>query len=204
MLSVKLRDKSKEPLKKIGSLIAKTGISPNIFSSIAIAWAIIAAYFIVNENMIMGLIFIILAAIWDALDGCLARAQKKVTKFGNYIDAVIDRYVEIIIYLGFALTGFFIEAFLVITGSLLVSYTKTRAAIVVPMDNRDWPTIGERFDRLFLLVIAIIISIFSPTITILGSTISSLSLFLYLIAIMVYIGSVHRIFYAKRLINKKI
>ena len=47
---------------------------------------------------------------------------------GNYLDAMIDRDVEIIIYLGFALSGFFIEAFLVVTGSLLVSYAKARTA----------------------------------------------------------------------------
>lgn len=202
MLGTKVRKKSEKLLNKIGLLIAKTRINPNIFSPIAIVWAIIAAYFIANKNMVAGLIFVILAAVWDTLDGSLARAEGGVSKLGNYLDAVIDRYVEIIIYLGFAFAGFQIEAFLVITGSLLVSYAKARTAIVIPIDNRDWPTIGERFDRLSLLIIAMVISIFSPTIAILGTTISLISLSLYLIAIIVYVGSIQRIFYARRIIKK--
>lgn len=202
MLGAKFREKLKKPLEKIGLLMAKTGINPNVFSSIALLWAVIAAYFIATKNITLGLVFVIITALWDALDGSLARAERKVTKFGNYLDAMIDRYVEMIIYLGFALSGFFIEAFLVASGSLLVSYAKARTAIVIPIDNRDWPTIGERFDRLSLLIIAMVISIFSPTIAILGTTISLISLSLYLIAIIVYVGSIQRIIYAGKIIKK--
>ena len=202
MLGTKLRKILKKPLEKIGLLLAKTGISPNVFSSIALLWAVIAAYFIANKNIAIGLVFVILTAIWDGLDGSLARALNKVTKFGNYLDALIDRYVEILIYLGFALAGFEIEAFLIISGSLLVSYAKARTAIVVPVDNQDWPSMGERPDRFILLVTAMIINLFLPSIIILGYTISSMSIFLYLIATMIYIGSVQRIFYAKNIIKK--
>ena len=202
MLGGKLRKKLEKRLEAISSLIAGTGINPNIFSSISLVWAVLAAYFIANMYMVSGLIFVVLAAIWDALDGSLARATHKVTKFGNYIDAMIDRYVEIIILLGFAFSGFFIESFLVVSGSLLVSYAKARTAIVVPIGNHDWPAIGERFDRLSLLVIGMAISIFFPAVAISELEFSTMSFFLYFIAAVVYIGSVQRIFYAKDIINK--
>ncbi|MEK6876020.1 MAG: CDP-alcohol phosphatidyltransferase family protein [Nanoarchaeota archaeon] len=202
MLGSKLRKKLEKQLEGASLVIAKTGINPNVFSSIALVWAVLAAYFIANMDMVSGLIFVVLAAIWDALDGGLARVTHKVTKFGNYLDAMIDRYVEIIILLGFAFSGFFIESFLVVSGSLLVSYAKARTAIVVPIGNQDWPAIGERFERLLLVVIALAINIFLPTINLMGFSISTLSFFLYLTAAMVYIGVAQRIFYAKNLINK--
>ena len=202
MLGGKLRKKLEKQLEGTSLVIAKTGINPNVFSSIALVWAALAAYFIANIYMVSGLIFVVLAAIWDALDGGLARVTHKVTKFGNYLDAMIDRYVEVIILLGFAFAGFWIESLLVISGSLLISYAKARTAIVVPIGNHDWPAIGERFERLLLLVIALAISIFLPTINLMGFSIPTLSFFLYLIAAMVYIGGVQRIFYAKNLINK--
>jgi|TARA_Y100000310_G_scaffold284075_1_gene306600 phosphatidylglycerophosphate synthase len=87
MLGAKLRKGLKKPLEKTCSLIAKTGINPNIFSSFALLWAVIAAYFIADKNITIGLIFVTLAAVWDALDGSLARAESKVSKFGNYLDA---------------------------------------------------------------------------------------------------------------------
>ena len=204
MLGGKLRKKLEKRLEAISSLIARTGINPNVFSSIALVWAVLAAYFIANMYMVSGLIFVVLASIWDAFDGSLARVTHKVTKFGNYLDAMIDRYVEIIILLGFAFSGFFIESFLVVSGSLLVSYAKARTSIVVPIGNQEWPAIGERFERLLLLVIALAISIFLPDFTILEFKISTVSFFLYLTAIMVYIGNIQRIFYAKNLINKSL
>ena len=202
MLGSKLRKKLEKRLEAISSLIARTGINPNVFSSIALVWAVLAAYFIANMYMVSGLIFVVLASIWDAFDGSLARVTHKVTKFGNYLDAMIDRYVEIIILLGFAFSGFFIESFLVVSGSLLVSYAKARTAIVVPIGNHDWPAIGERFERLALLVVAMIITLFYPIVNISGFTVSSLSLFLYLISVMAYFGSAQRIFYAKKIIEK--
>jgi len=203
MLGSKLRKKLEKQLEGTSLVIAKTGINPNVFSSIALVWAALAAYFITNMDMVSGLIFVVLASIWDAFDGSLARVTHKVTKFGNYLDAMTDRYVEIIILLGFAFSGFFIESFLVVSGSLLVSYAKARTAIVVPIDNHDWPAIGERFDRLSLLAIGMAISIFFPDATIFEFEFSTMSLFLYLIAVIAYVGSVQRIFYAKDIINKK-
>ena len=202
MLGGKLRKKLEKRLEAISSLIARTGVNPNVFSSIALVWAVLAAYFIANMHMVSGLIFVVLAAIWDAFDGSLARVAHKVTKFGNYLDAMIDRYVEIIILLGFAFSGFFIESFLVVSGSLLVSYAKARTAIVVPIGNHDWPAIGERLDRLLLLVIAIIVSIFLPEFIISGYKILTMSFFLYLTAIVVYAGGIQRIAYAKKIIEK--
>lgn len=202
MLGGKLRKKLEKQLEGTSLVIAKTGINPNVFSSIALVWAALAAYFIANIDMVSGLIFVILASIWDALDGGLARVTHKVTKFGNYLDAMIDRYVEIIILLGFAFSGFLIESFLVVSGSLLVSYAKARTAIVVPIGNHEWPVIGERLDRLLLLVIAIIASIFLPDFTIFGYKILTMSFFLYLTAIVVYAGGIQRIAYAKKIIEK--
>jgi phosphatidylglycerophosphate synthase len=202
MLGAILRRALKESFELIASIIAKTNIHPNIFSSIALIWAAIAAYFIANNNLVLALLFLILTAIWDALDGSLARESNKVTKWGNYLDAMIDRYIEIIIYLGFALAGFLIEALLVLSGSLLISYAKARVALVIPIDNREWPAIGERVDRFLVLVAGIIVSIFLPIITISDFRISTVSFFLYIIAGMVFVGSLQRVLYAKKLIEK--
>ncbi len=201
MLGAKLRSKFVKPLYKVGAVIGMTGINPNVFSIIALVFAGVAAYFLAVQDYLLGLIFVILASGWDCLDGSVARAQGKVSKFGNYLDALIDKYVEIIIYFGFALGGFSVEAYLVITGSLVLSYAKPRAAIVVPIDNRDWPAIGERSDRLLLLILILIFGILLPEFTIDTYTFSTVSMMLYLLAAVVYSGSVQRILYAKRIIK---
>ena len=201
MLGSRLRDFWAEYSPSIGKLLARTHIYPNYFTVSAVFIAFLAAYFIAIHNFLLGLLFIILASLWDALDGAVAKAQKKESPFGNYLDAMVDKYVEIIFYLGFALAGYGLEAFLVVTGSLILSYAKPRTAIVVPIDNHDWPAIGERVDRLVLLIIALIVGTFLPTITILNYTFNTISSLLLLLAVVVYTGSIQRILYARRIIN---
>jgi len=199
MLGDYLRKKVNNSSSAVGEVIGKTGINPNLFSLGAIPIALIAAYFIYIKNYPIALIFILFAAIWDAIDGSVARAQKKASKFGNYFDALLDKYVEIAIYLGFAISGYEFEAFLVISGSLVLSYAKPRTAMVIPIDNHDWPAIGERSDRMIFLAISMIIRTFVSNITFRGHEFDILSILLIILGTIVYIGSIQRILYAKKL-----
>jgi CDP-diacylglycerol--glycerol-3-phosphate 3-phosphatidyltransferase len=70
----------------------------------------------------------------DALDGVLARIQKRDGKSGAFFDSVSDRYSEIFLYGGLLI--YFIRfrpdqnlllVFLAVTGSVMVSYTRARA-----------------------------------------------------------------------------
>jgi CDP-diacylglycerol--glycerol-3-phosphate 3-phosphatidyltransferase len=72
----------------------------------------------------------------DTLDGALARELKQEKKRGAFLDSVLDRYAEFFILLG--LWAYFlrkghatplitITVFLVLFGSVMVSYTKARA-----------------------------------------------------------------------------
>ena len=76
----------------------------------------------------------IFAALCDTLDGTLARASGKGSRFGAFIDSTMDRFEESIVFLGltlyYARTGGQVEIplILVVTvGSLMVSYTRARA-----------------------------------------------------------------------------
>lgn len=201
MLGGELRAIFSKSMDMIGGIIGKTGINPNLFSLLALPIAGVAAYFFYRKEFLIGMIIVLFAMIWDALDGGVARAQKKTSKFGNYLDALLDKYVEIIIYFGIALAGYHLESFLVITGSLVLSYAKPRTALLVKIDNHDWPAIGERVDRLILLFIGLILRIVLPSFRVGDYVIYTFSAILYLIAIVVYIGSIQRIFYAKKIID---
>jgi archaetidylinositol phosphate synthase len=201
MLGGDLRAIFSKYMDMIGGVIGKTGINPNLFSLLALPIAGIAAYFLSRKEFLIGMIFVFFAMIWDALDGGVARTQKKASKFGNYLDALLDRFIEIIIYLGIALAGYYLESFLVITGSLVLSYAKPRTALLVKIDNHDWPAIGERVDRLILLFIGLVLRIIIPSFRVGDYIVYTFSVILYLIAAVVYIGSIQRIFYAKKIID---
>jgi len=152
-----LRDSLQPHLEKIGSSFASTGISPNGWSCIGLAFAFASAViygFNMEFALIMGGIVLLIAGFFDIVDGQVARISQKITKAGGFLDSVFDKIAEVAIFLGI-LVGGFAEPYLVflaITFSLLVSYTRSRAeSLGVKLQGIG---IGERAER--LLVIAII------------------------------------------------
>jgi len=152
-----LRDSLQPHLEKIGNSFASTGISPNGWSCIGLAFAFASA-FIYGMNMefalIIGGVVLLVSGFFDIVDGQVARVSQKITKSGGFLDSVFDKIAEVAIFLGI-LVGGFAEPYLVflaITFSLLVSYTRSRAeSLGVKLQGIG---IGERAER--LLVIAII------------------------------------------------
>ena len=97
-----------------------------------------------------------LATLFDALDGAVARASGRITKFGSYLDAVCDRYGEAVVALSVAVvTGYWMLSIVALVGAFLVSYTKARAALEVPVSNTEWPDLMERTERHVLYIVGL-------------------------------------------------
>jgi phosphatidylglycerophosphate synthase len=195
------RKKSTRVLDKFGALCAKTGIPPNAFSALALVVAAGGALFFYFHLHVPAFFLIGLACLWDTFDGGVARAQKRVTKFGYYLEGIIDKWVEIIIYVGFAASGYALESFLVISATLMESFAKPRTAMVVPIGESDWPAVGERFDRLLLLNAGLVVFLFVPEVRLFHARISTLSIVFAALFVVVMIGGVQRILYAKKIIE---
>ncbi len=85
----------------------------------------------------------LLAITFDALDGAVARVSRRVTRFGAYLDSVVDRYADILLM--FALlayliiyvepserTAWFIIWCFATAGTVVTSYARARAENVIP------------------------------------------------------------------------
>ncbi len=122
---------------------------------------------------LLGGVFTLLTGLLDKLDGSLARATGQSKKFGAFLDSVLDRYTELIMYLGIwcyfyrneAKTPFFsLLILLILFGSLMVSYTRARAE---GLGERCLVGFFQRGERIILLGLA---GIFNPFINILWAT----------------------------------
>ena len=152
-----LRNSLQPHLEKLGNSFASTGISPTGWSVIGLVFAFASAFFYgwnIEFSLIIGGIVLLVAGFFDIVDGQVARATKKITKTGGFLDSVFDKIAEVAIFFGI-LVGGFAEPYLVflaISLSLLVSYTRSRAeSLGVKLQGIG---IGERAER--LLVIAIV------------------------------------------------
>ena len=152
-----LRNSLQPHLEKLGNSFASTGISPTGWSVIGLVFAFASAFFYgwnMEFSLIIGGTVLLVAGFFDIVDGQVARATKKITKTGGFLDSVFDKIAEVAIFFGI-LVGGFAEPYLVflaISLSLLVSYTRSKAeSLGVKLQGIG---IGERAER--LLVIAIV------------------------------------------------
>ena len=152
MISARFRKHTEPIMRKVARFFV--GLPPNLVTIISILFALAAAYYFAQQDWFMGGFLAIIAAFLDALDGAIARLTKKTTKFGAYLDAVVDRYVEGILLFGIGMgTGLWMWVYLAMLGALIIPYAKARAAMEKKVDNINWPDLMERGERLIMIAL---------------------------------------------------
>ena len=93
----------------------------------------------------------------DMLDGAIARLGSKATRFGSFLDSIIDRYCDILLFLGigiyYARQGnltYQLLATVAMANALLISYTKARAEDFIPSCRVGYWERGERVAALLI------------------------------------------------------
>ncbi len=123
-------------LRPIAMILAKIGVHPNHLTLCGVLLFGTCGFYTAFGRWKFAIIFMVLGACMDGLDGVLAREANKKSVFGAIFDSVCDRITEIL-WLGGILwyylysqdTNFLgaILVFTTITGSILISYVKARA-----------------------------------------------------------------------------
>ena len=163
------REKFKKIEIKTGEFFSKLGLTPNQYTLISLFFAILALYFLIKIDLILALIFFLLATLLDFIDGAVARFTQRETKKGAYLDTICDRYVEGIILLGFLflpLKGFFllpagIWIFLAFFGSLMTTYAKAAAREKEMVTEELKKGLLGRGERVILIFLAMFLGIFN-------------------------------------------
>ena len=162
------REKFRELSQKTGEIFSKLGLTPNQYTLISLFFVLISFYFLIKTNLILALIFFLLAAFLDFIDGAVAKFTQRETKKGAYLDTISDRYVEGIILLGFLflpLADFLLPAkiwiFLAFFGSLMTTYSKAAAKEKELTQKELKKGLLGRAERIILISLAIFLGIFN-------------------------------------------
>lgn len=158
------KDFFNKKLEGLGKLLAKLPIHPNVLTLTGLGLGIVCCvYLLITENLLVFAILVFAAGLFDLLDGLLARASGKTSKFGSYLDAMTDRYYEVVVVISVAIvTGYWILSAFLILGVYSVSYAKARAAMEVSIENNEWPDFLERMERDTIYVAGLILSQIFP------------------------------------------
>jgi CDP-diacylglycerol--glycerol-3-phosphate 3-phosphatidyltransferase len=97
------------------------------------------------------------AAAFDMLDGRVARLRGRETRFGAYLDSTMDRYSDMLLYLGLMIlyarmneTLLMVLVWVAAFGSFMTSYARARAESLIP---RCRVGLMERPERVALLIL---------------------------------------------------
>jgi CDP-diacylglycerol--glycerol-3-phosphate 3-phosphatidyltransferase len=142
--------------------LARAGVTANHMTIAGFFAAIPVAALIATDYLVVGGILLLIASAFDTLDGAVARVRDEVTEFGAFLDSTLDRYVEVAyfgaliwLFLGRDDAAGVILSFVVLSGSIMVSYTRARAE---GLGLYGKVGVLQRPERLILLGIALIFS----------------------------------------------
>ncbi|MFI5407495.1 MAG: CDP-alcohol phosphatidyltransferase family protein, partial [Nitrososphaerales archaeon] len=158
-----LRNRFDPIIEKVGRGFASLGFGPSFWTWVGLGLSIISAImFSLHSPAIgvdwytatfLGSLFLLFAGFFDIVDGAVARVTKRTSALGGYLDSVLDKVSEIIVFIGI-LIGSFTNPVLVLVAlslSLLVSYTRARGeGLGVDLKGKG---IAERAERVLIIVI---------------------------------------------------
>lgn len=136
MISNLVKEGVRARMDRVGGFLARTGLTPDTASILGMIVNGAVAVVLASGRFGMGGLLLLIAAPFDMVDGALARATGKGSRFGAFLDSMLDRYSEVILFFGLLWhiqhdpTHATTRALLVYacaTGSLLVSYARARA-----------------------------------------------------------------------------
>lgn len=190
MLSNKYGHAFDKPLGKIARIIP---VSPNFLSIIGFIITLFACYKL-SSDLLMGGVLIIVGALFDMLDGVVARTRSKITLFGAFLDSVLDRYSDAFILLALAynfgnafnITGVILSMGTLL-GSFMTSYSRARAEGIGEECKYG---IMERPERIILISIGAISGYIIPA--------------LWVLVVLTNLTVIQRIYYVWNATNNKI
>ena len=161
----KLKEKIQKMLAAEAKASHKIGLTPNTISAIGIALAFLSALTYAEWQgntpyLLLATLLLLLSGFCDALDGLLARLYQEATAFGGFLDSLLDRYADAVVYAGIIVGGLcdVLWGLIALTGSLLVSYSRARAeAAGIKMESIG---LAERAERMIILAIASFVAFF--------------------------------------------
>ena len=142
--------------------IGPMGVSlVSLLTAIGAGYSFYMATMVEREWLLIGALMVFLTAVFDALDGIVARMKEIASRRGDLLDHTLDRVADVIILGGIALSSMvdITVGFGAIIGVLMLSYMGTQAQAVGA--GREYAGLLGRADRLVILIMIPIIQYFS-------------------------------------------
>jgi len=159
-------------VEPIASSLHRLGVTPNALTVSGLLLQAINAWLLATGHLPLAGLLILLFSAVDSLDGTLARLSGQTSRFGAFLDSVVDRFAESVVFFGllvhFARTGQQEElylSYLAVIGSIMVSYARARAEGLGLDCEVGW---FSRVERVIVLSAGLLLGLVRPVLWLLA------------------------------------
>jgi CDP-diacylglycerol--glycerol-3-phosphate 3-phosphatidyltransferase len=145
------------PLRLIISACVALRIHPNILTFVGVIINVAAAWSLALGKFMTAGVIMVVANIFDFIDGKVALELKEVSAFGGFWDSVIDRFSDIALFIGLIYlysergrTDYVMVTALAMMFAIMTSYTRARAESLIKKCKVGFM---ERPERIVLFMI---------------------------------------------------
>jgi CDP-diacylglycerol--glycerol-3-phosphate 3-phosphatidyltransferase len=189
-----LKSRSRRAAEQPARWLGRLGLTPNALTIIGSLLTASVGLLVAQGWFVAAAVCLWLFSATDTLDGALARATNRVSRFGAFLDSVCDRYAEAAVFFG--LVWYYVAsanplgvalAYLALVGSLMVSYARARAeGIGLQAAEVGW---FQRPERIIALGLGLLLAAFVPL---------ALELVLALLALLTTVTVIQRVRHVAR------
>jgi CDP-diacylglycerol--glycerol-3-phosphate 3-phosphatidyltransferase len=179
------------PLRAIIAACVALKIHPNLLTAAGVFVNVVAAIALGRNRFFAAGIMMIVANIFDFIDGKVAHLTNTVSRFGAFWDSTLDRFSDIALFLGLIYlyanqhrTDYVMVAALAMMFSIMTSYTRARAESLIEKCKVGFM---ERPERIVLFMI--------------GAFTNRMAAVLWVILILSIVTVVNRIHYTYLVLN---
>jgi CDP-diacylglycerol--glycerol-3-phosphate 3-phosphatidyltransferase len=145
------------PLRAIIAACVALRIHPNILTFVGVIITSWAAVHLATDRFVTGGLIMLVASMFDFIDGKVAHETGLMSKFGAVWDSVIDRFSDILLFIGLIYlysslgrTDYVMVASFAMMFALMTSYTRARAESLIAKCKVGFM---ERPERMVLFMI---------------------------------------------------
>jgi CDP-diacylglycerol---glycerol-3-phosphate 3-phosphatidyltransferase len=181
------------PLRAIINASVALGIHPNFLTLIGVLVNVAAAWLLAKDLLIQAGIVMLIANIFDFIDGKVAFITGKQSAFGAFWDSTLDRFSDLALFTGLiwlysslGREGYVLVATLTLIFSIMTSYARARAESLIEKCKVGFM---ERPERIVLFMI--------------GAFTDRMAAVLWVILVLSIITVANRIYYTYLVLNSR-
>jgi CDP-diacylglycerol--glycerol-3-phosphate 3-phosphatidyltransferase len=181
------------PLRAIIAASVALGIHPNTLTLIGVLINVAAAWALAVDRFLLAGVIMIVANIFDFIDGKVAHITGKQSQFGAFWDSTLDRFSDLALFTGLiwlysthGREGYVLIASLALIFSIMTSYARARAESLIEKCKVGFM---ERPERIVLFMI--------------GAFTDRMAAVLWVILVLSIVTVANRIYYTYLVLNDK-